>query len=69
MTHSPQIAARADHHWRISKGLAKGKAVTRIETLDGQARREEIARMLSGAEVTKEARAAAERLIGVGGRR
>lgn len=69
VTHSPQIAARADHHWRISKGLAKGKAVTRIETLDGQARREEIARMLSGAEVTKEARAAAERLIGVGGRR
>lgn len=69
VTHSPQIAARADHHWRISKGLAKGAAVTRIETLDGQARREEIARMLSGAEVTKEARAAAERLIGVGGRR
>jgi DNA repair protein RecN (Recombination protein N) len=67
VTHSPQIAARADHHFRIAKApRRKGEAmlVTRIERLEAAARREEIARMLSGAEITNEARAAAEKLIG-----
>ncbi|MFN4354830.1 DNA repair protein RecN [Parvibaculum sp.] len=66
VTHSPQVAARAQHHFRISKGgEAKAqKIATSVETLDAPARREEIARMLAGAMVTDEARAAADRLIG-----
>ncbi|MAM94204.1 DNA repair protein RecN [Parvibaculum sp.] len=71
VTHSPQVAARAQHHFRISKsasGETKAKKdaplATRVETLDAAARREEIARMLAGATVTDEARAAADRLIG-----
>jgi DNA repair protein RecN (Recombination protein N) len=64
VTHSPQVAARGDHHWRVEKGAgAKAEAVTRVERLSGAARREEIARMLSGREITEEARAAADVLI------
>ncbi|HEX4040708.1 MAG TPA: DNA repair protein RecN [Xanthobacteraceae bacterium] len=65
VTHAPQVAARADRHYRIAKdALAKGKRVaTRVAELEGECRREEIARMLAGAEITAEARAAAERLI------
>jgi DNA repair protein RecN (Recombination protein N) len=65
VTHAPQVAARADRHYRIAKdALAKGKRVaTRVAELEGERRREEIARMLAGAEITAEARAAAERLI------
>ena len=62
VTHSPQVAARASHHWRITK-RQNGTTATRVAALDGPARREEIARMLAGAEVTGEARAAAERLL------
>jgi len=68
VTHSPQVAARAEHHLRISKGgEAKSRSArlaTRVEALDAAMRREEIARMLAGATVTDEARAAADRLIG-----
>jgi DNA repair protein RecN (Recombination protein N) len=65
VTHAPQVAARADRHYLISKdALAKGKRVTtRVAELEGEHRREEIARMLAGAEITAEARAAAERLM------
>ena len=65
VTHAPQVAARADRHYLIAKdALAKGKRVaTRVAELEGERRREEIARMLAGAEITAEARAAAERLI------
>jgi DNA repair protein RecN (Recombination protein N) len=65
VTHAPQVAARADRHYLISKdALAKGKRVaTRVAELEDDRRREEIARMLAGAEITAEARAAAERLI------
>jgi len=59
VTHSPQVAARAARHFRISR--AKDK--TKIELLDDEQRLEEIARMLSGAAVTAEARAAAKRLM------
>jgi DNA repair protein RecN (Recombination protein N) len=59
VTHSPQVAARAARHFRISRL----KDRTRIELLDDAARLEEIARMLSGANVTDEARAAAKRLM------
>jgi len=65
VTHAPQVAARADHHYLITKDtLAKGKRIaTRIAELEPDLRREEIARMLAGAEITFEARAAAERLM------
>jgi DNA repair protein RecN (Recombination protein N) len=65
VTHAPQVAARADQHLLISKdALDKGKRVaTRVARLAADHRREEIARMLAGAEITAEARAAAERLL------
>jgi DNA repair protein RecN (Recombination protein N) len=65
VTHAPQVAARADRHYLITKDtLAKGKRVaTSVVELEDDRRREEIARMLAGAEITAEARAAAERLI------
>jgi DNA repair protein RecN (Recombination protein N) len=64
VTHSPQVAARAARHFRISRVKDK----TRVEMLDADARLEEIARMLSGAAVTDEARAAAHRLVKEAGR-
>ncbi len=65
VTHAPQVAARADRHLLITKdALDKGKRVaTRVVEVAADKRREEIARMLAGAEITAEARAAAERLI------
>jgi len=65
VTHAPQVAARADRHYLISKDtLDRGKRVaTRVSEVAAERRREEIARMLAGAEITEEARAAAERLI------
>ena len=69
VTHAPQVAARADRHYLISKSaLDKGKRVaTRVAEVAADKRREEIARMLAGAEITAEARAAAERLIRTAG--
>jgi DNA repair protein RecN (Recombination protein N) len=69
VTHAPQVAARADQHLLITKdALDKGKRVaTRVATLADEHRREEIARMLAGAEITSEARAAAERLMKAAG--
>ncbi|WP_324260417.1 DNA repair protein RecN [Altererythrobacter sp. H2] len=67
VTHSPQVAARGQTHYLIAKSSAKadGGVVTRtsVTLLDEAGRQEEIARMLSGAEVTPEARAQAERLL------
>ncbi len=63
VTHSPQVAARGTHHWQVHKGMKAGAMSTEVLTLDPAGRREEIARMLSGAEVTAEARAAAAQLI------
>lgn len=63
VTHSPQVAARGAHHWRVVKDETGKGARTKVVKLDEQARREEIARMLAGAEVTAEARAAAGSLI------
>ncbi|MGB8601964.1 MAG: hypothetical protein WCD42_07185, partial [Rhizomicrobium sp.] len=59
VTHSPQVAARAARHFRI----VRAKDKTKVVLLDDDARLEEVARMLSGAEITEEARAAARRLI------
>ncbi|MCC0029984.1 MAG: DNA repair protein RecN [Brucellaceae bacterium] len=64
VTHAPQVAARAASHLLISKGAVDGERVaTRVETMDEAARAEEIARMLAGASITDEARAAAQRLL------
>ena len=69
VTHAPQVAARADRHYLITKdALARGKRVaTSVSELAADRRREEIARMLAGAEITEEARKAAERLIRAAG--
>ncbi|HEY7763465.1 MAG TPA: DNA repair protein RecN [Aestuariivirgaceae bacterium] len=67
VTHSPQVAARAHTHLLISKmeevGGRGARMVTRVNPLSSKSRREEIARMLSGASVTDEARAQADRLL------
>ncbi len=63
ITHSPQVAARAGYHWRIEKSETKGTTLVRVTPLETNERREEVARMLSGASVTEEARAAADRLL------
>ncbi|MBV8106514.1 MAG: DNA repair protein RecN [Hyphomicrobiales bacterium] len=65
VTHAPQVAARAQNHYRIVKSaVGKGDRVaTRVARLGAGERREEIARMLAGAEITHEARAAAGSLI------
>ena len=64
VTHSPQVAARGHAHWKVRKADRDGQTHTTVDALDEAARREEIARMLSGAEITDEARAAARVLIG-----
>lgn len=69
ITHSPQVAARAAQHWLIQKHHPQSSAKktfatrTEVKALTFDERREEIARMLSGAEVTDEARAQARRLL------
>lgn len=65
VTHSPQVAARAGEHMLISKMEEVGshRMVTRVQSLSKTSRREEVARMLSGARVTDEARAQADRLL------
>lgn len=63
VTHSPQVAALGRSHWRVAKGESKGAMITAVSALDDAERLEEIARMLSGANVTEEARAAARRLL------
>ncbi|MCK0198233.1 DNA repair protein RecN [Ancylobacter sp. 6x-1] len=65
VTHAPQVAARALNHFRIAKEPVadRDQVATRVASLAPETRREEIARMLSGAEVTSEARAAADRLL------
>ncbi|HEY8616245.1 DNA repair protein RecN [Phenylobacterium sp.] len=64
VTHSPQVAARAEAHWRISKAGDADRIRTAVEILSPEDREEEIARMLAGAHITDAARAAARALIG-----
>lgn len=68
VTHAPQVAAQAQEHFLIAKQSVpgEGRVATIVERIEGQGRREEIARMLAGEVVTEEARAAADRLIGHG---
>ena len=65
VTHSPQVAAKGGAHFVIAKSSEGTVTRTSVHALDEAGRREEIARMLSGAEVTEEARAQAERLLEV----
>ena len=62
VTHSPQVAARAAQHWHVAKKVGRS-TLTHVEELAPEARREEIARMLSGATITDAARAAAASLL------
>ena len=63
VTHSPQVAAFGTQHLRVLKNDGKGGVVTVVDELSAPGRREEIARMLAGARVTDEARAAADSLM------
>lgn len=66
VTHSPQVAAVADHHWKIEKSDdSEGGVRTTLRLLKGDERREEVARMLSGADITDAARAQADALMAV----
>jgi DNA repair protein RecN (Recombination protein N) len=63
VTHSPQVAARGAHHLKVQKQATEERVTTEVVELSDRQRREEIARMLSGAKITEEARAAADSLI------
>ena len=63
VTHSPQVAARGDSQYQISKSDVAGSTTTSVKQLVNSERREEIARMLAGAEITDAARAAADQLL------
>jgi len=63
VTHLPQVAARAAGHFRVEKVLDDGRAVTRVQPLDEEAREAEVARMLAGDELTQSAHAHARVLL------
>jgi DNA repair protein RecN (Recombination protein N) len=63
VTHQPQVAVRASHHLHVSKKLSAGEMITKIDVLSDASRVDEIARMLSGADITDAARAAALQLL------
>ena len=66
ITHLPQIAKYADHHFRISKTVAKGRTRTSITPLNAAERVEELARMLGGEEITSTTRAHAKEMLDTG---
>jgi len=63
VTHLPQVASKGHAHYRVSKAPVDGMTQSAVEKLDNKARQEELARMLGGVEVSKEARAAARKLL------
>jgi len=63
ITHAPQVAARGANHWRVVKSQKAKQTITQVDVLNHNDRHEEIARMLSGAEITGEARAVAARML------
>ena len=65
VTHSPQVAALGQHHWRVEKRQTKQATTSTVVPLQPDDRVDEIARMLSGDTITSEARAAAAALMGV----
>jgi DNA repair protein RecN (Recombination protein N) len=64
VTHLPQVASRADHHFQVEKRTQKGRTSTRVRPLDDGDRINEVARMLGGARVTSASRRHAEEMIG-----
>jgi DNA repair protein RecN (Recombination protein N) len=67
VTHLPQIATFADHHYLIEKGETGGRAKTTVRAITGEERTEEVARMLSGAKLTDTSRKHAEQMIRANG--
>lgn len=67
VTHLPQVAARGSQHLRVMKEEKSGHTYTQVQALPPKERKEELARMLAGAEVTAEARKAAEKLLQAAG--
>lgn len=63
VTHSPQVAAKGEHHWRVAKRVKRGVTLSHVEPLTGNERTDELARMLAGDTLTEEARAAARVLL------
>lgn len=63
VTHSPQVAARGAHHWRVSKSVKAGQTLSRVEPLDHEGRVDELARMLAGDQISDAAREAARELL------
>jgi DNA repair protein RecN (Recombination protein N) len=63
VTHSPQVAARGAHHWRVEKRVSDGVTLSTVAALAPEARVDEIARMVAGDSITDEARAAARALL------
>ena len=66
VTHSPQVAALGQQHFRVAKSVEDGITTSRVAALDAPERVEEIARMLAGEEITPAARAAAQALLTAG---
>lgn len=64
VTHSPQVAAKGAHHWRVEKSVSGGMTTSRVVPLAADDRTDEVARMLAGDTITDEARAAARALLG-----
>jgi DNA repair protein RecN (Recombination protein N) len=65
VTHLPQVAAAADHHWQVSKAVENGATLSYIKVLDGKERIEEIARMLGGLKITETTRRHAVEMLGL----
>ena len=63
VTHSPQIAARARHHWLVAKRMEDSVTFSAVSRIDGADRVDELARMLAGSRITGEAREAAKALL------
>ena len=63
VTHSPQVAARGQHHWRVEKAVSQGMTTSTVTPLQTEARIDELARMLAGDTITDEARGAARVLL------
>jgi DNA repair protein RecN (Recombination protein N) len=63
VTHLPQVAAQGHAHYRVSKAPVEGMTQSAVESLSARQREEELARMLGGVDVSREARAAAKRLL------
>jgi DNA repair protein RecN (Recombination protein N) len=67
VTHLPQIATFADHHYLLEKKTSAGRTRTTVRVITGEERTEEVARMLSGAKLTDTSRKHAEQMIKANG--